>query len=109
MFFRTQRDTSLHLISPRRSLQLFEEHAWEYERLSQPGPLKIGIQIRTGDQHIGKDGDGINLKTFDHFFDCATQVQVRRTTGFLRAKSVCTRMGDHCMGRHNAGPDHDSI
>jgi hypothetical protein len=55
-------------------LQLFEEHRREYDSLKRPGPLKIGIQIRAGD-HRMKEG-AVHLQMFDHFFDCASQIEV---------------------------------
>jgi hypothetical protein len=55
--------------------QLFEEHQHEYQQLLRPGPLKIGIQIRTGDNRMG-DGT-LKLKDYMHFFDCAAQIEVR--------------------------------
>lgn len=56
-------------------MQLFEEHQHEYQQLRRPGPLKIGIQIRTGDIKMG-DGT-LMLKDYKHFFDCAAQLEVR--------------------------------
>ncbi len=60
-------------------LQLFEEHAHEYERLTRPGPLKIGIQIRAGDGLLGDIA--INLDTYRPFFNCADQLEVRFAAG----------------------------
>lgn len=57
-------------------LQLFEEHKREYETLTRPGPLKIGVQIRAGDQRM--EEGAVHLQMFDHFFDCASQIEVRR-------------------------------
>ena len=55
-------------------MQLFEEHSREYETLTRPGPLKIGVQIRAGDQRM--EEGAVHLQMFDHFFDCASQIEV---------------------------------
>lgn len=57
------------------SAQLFEEHEREYQALVKPGPLKIGVQIRAGDHRMGEGA--VSLPMFAHFFDCASQIEVR--------------------------------
>ena len=70
-------------------MQLFEEHKAEYEALKRPGMLKIGIQICAGDNRM-QDG-AVHFQMFDHFFDCAQQVEVSRVS----VLSCCRGLLDH--------------
>lgn len=67
-------------------MQLFEEHQHEYQQLLRPGPLKIGIQIRTGDRKMGDST--LVLKEYRHFFDCAAQLEVGRSASAATASNM---------------------
>ena len=60
-------------------LQLFEEHALEFERLNAPDKLKIGIQVRTGDSVYDQQP---SLEKYLPFFDCATQIEASISAAF---------------------------
>jgi hypothetical protein len=68
-------------------MQLFEEHEREYQALMRPGPLKIGIQIRTGDNRLGEST--ITLETYKHFFQCAAQIEVKSVASMAFACTTC--------------------
>lgn len=46
--------------------------------LSDPDTLKIGIQIRSGDQTFRDGNDRATMEFFAAFFDCAEQVEKSR-------------------------------
>lgn len=46
--------------------------------LADPQALRIGIQIRVGDQVWGTDGSGATVSLYKHFFDCAEQIERSR-------------------------------
>jgi len=48
-----------------------------WQVLSDPATLKIGIQIRTGDNTFAR-GDNATMGVFTAFFDCAQQIEAVR-------------------------------